>query len=116
MGQDMKLLINFIRLRALNKSCIVFLRQCLCLIVKFKYNSQLFISLLLKMWMYMYILQVHYVHMMLKKYHLMIFVECLVFSNYPNNMCVSSSCGQYSARYYNSSGMNVTKTCSRYIL
>ena len=53
--------------------------------------------------------------MMLKKYHLMIFVESLVFSNHPNSMCLFSSCGQYSAHYYNSSGMNVTNTCSKYI-
>ena len=36
-------------------------------------------------------------------------------SNQPNNVCLFSSCGQYSAHYYNSSGMNVTNTCSKYI-
>ena len=34
--------------------------------------------------------------------------------NHPNSVCVSNSCGQCSAHYYNSSGVDVTNTCSKY--
>ena len=38
-------------------------------------------------------------------------VQC---PNIPDAICVPSSCGQCSAHFFNSSGHNVTKSCSMY--